>query len=87
MRGNCHCHSTYSDGAYPSEETVARFRDAKYDFLYLTEHCDKLSHGKLPDFDVLDSPDMRVLPGIEYRASLKRINRMAAQEFWKRHGN
>ena len=75
LRGNCHCHSNLSDGAHPPEETVARYRDAGYDFLYLTEHCDKLTSGKLPDFDNLDSPDFRVLPGVEYRATIVRYGR------------
>jgi len=75
LRGNCHCHSTYSDGAHPPEQTVARYRDAKYDFLYLTEHCDKLTYGKFPDFQALDSADFRVLPGVEYRAETVRYGR------------
>tara|TARA_B100000809_G_scaffold165646_1_gene162923 strand:- start:4189 stop:4500 length:312 start_codon:yes stop_codon:yes gene_type:complete len=69
LRGNCHCHSTFSDGTYSAEETVARYRDAGYDFLYLTEHCAKLTYGKFPNFDALDSPDFKVLPGVEYRAA------------------
>ena len=68
LKGNCHCHTTYSDGAHTPAETVRMYRDAGYDFLYLTEHVDKLTYGKLPDFDALDSPDFRVLPGIEYRS-------------------
>ena len=67
LRGNCHCHSTYSDGTYPPEETFAHYHDAGYDFLYLTEHCDKLTYGRFPDFDTLDSEDFRVLPGVEKR--------------------
>ena len=67
LKGNCHCHTTCSDGAYSPQETVARYGDAGYDFLYLTDHCDKLDHGRLPPFDALDSPALRVLPGVEYR--------------------
>ena len=73
LRGNCHCHSTFSDGTYPPEETTRRYRDAGYDFLYLTEHCDKLTYGRFPDFDALDSADFRVLPGVEYRNSTVRF--------------
>jgi len=72
LKGNCHCHSTYSDGKYPPGETVQRYRDAGYDFLYLTEHCDKLTFGKFPDFEKLDSADLRVMPGVEYRNNVKR---------------
>ena len=67
LKGSCHCHTNYSDGAHSPQETVARYRDAGYDFVYLTDHCDKLDNGRLPAFDALDSPDVRVLPGIEYR--------------------
>ena len=77
LKGNCHCHSTYSDGAYLPEEIVTRYGDAGYDFLYLTEHCDKLDCGKLPDFDTLDSPDLRVMPGVEYRSVTARNGREA----------
>ena len=75
LRGNCHCHSTFSDGTYPPEETVRRYCDAGYDFLYLTEHCDKLTYGRFPDFDALDSADFRVLPGVEYRNTTVRFGR------------
>lgn len=78
LRGNCHCHSTYSDGAFEPGQTVARYREAGYDFLYLTEHDDKLTHGIFPDFDALDSSDFRVLPGVEYRARTVRYGREAA---------
>ena len=67
LRGNCHCHTTCSDGAYPPAEAVARYCEAGHDFVYLTDHCDKLDRGRLPDFEALDSPEFRVLPGIEYR--------------------
>ena len=77
LKGNCHCHSTFSDGAFLPEETVARYRDASYDFLFLTEHCDKLTYGKLPDFALLDSSEFRVLPGVEYRATTIRYGRRA----------
>jgi hypothetical protein len=75
LKGNCHCHTTYSDGAYSPQETIARYRDAGYDFLYLTEHCDKLDSGQLPEFERLDSRDLRVLPGVEYRSVTVRNNR------------
>ena len=75
LKGNCHCHTTYSDGAYTPRETVARYREAGYDFLYLTDHCDKLDNGRLPEFEELDSPDLRVLPGVEYRNAAVRNGR------------
>ena len=37
-KGNLHTHTTASDGTITQEETVRIYRDAKYDFLALTEH-------------------------------------------------
>jgi hypothetical protein len=75
-RGNCHTHTTFSDGAYSPDEVCRRYREAGYDFLYLTDHCDKLAYGKFPDVTRLDSPDLRVMPGVEYRNSTIRNGRL-----------
>lgn len=75
LRGNCHTHSTYSDGTYPPQETVRLYREAGYDFLYLTEHSDKLTYGKFPDIDALDSDEIRVIGGVEYRNTTLRNGR------------
>jgi hypothetical protein len=37
-RGNLHTHSTRSDGHLPPEQVCARYREAGYDFLALTDH-------------------------------------------------
>jgi hypothetical protein len=37
-KGNVHTHSTRSDGALPVEVVCARYRDAGYDFLSITDH-------------------------------------------------
>lgn len=37
-KGNVHTHSTRSDGALPVETVCARYRDAGYDFLSITDH-------------------------------------------------
>lgn len=37
-RGNLHSHSTRSDGRYPAEVVCAKYREAGYDFLALTDH-------------------------------------------------
>lgn len=44
FRGNLHTHSTRSDGRYAPDEVCARYRDAGYDFIALTDHF-------LPAFD------------------------------------
>ena len=79
LKGNCHTHSTFSDGTLSPEQVVNRYRRAGYDFIYLTEHCDKLTHGEFPDFAALDSAELRVMPGVEYRNTTVRngVPRMA----------
>ncbi len=37
-RGNLHTHCTESDGDYPVEEVVRRYREKGYDFLALSDH-------------------------------------------------
>ena len=37
-RGNCHTHTTLSDGSHNAQDTAQRYRDAGYDFLVLTDH-------------------------------------------------
>ena len=38
LRGNIHGHSTRSDGRLPPQEACARYREAGYDFVCLTDH-------------------------------------------------
>src|ERR1700730_10095787 len=64
LRGNLHAHTTFSDGRFPVEEVVARYRDLGYDFLAITDHDDLIQ----PDYWVnLPSSDDRmiILPGVE----------------------
>ena len=80
LKGNCHCHTTYSDGAHSPSEVARKYRDAGYDFLYITEHVDKLTYGELPDFDALDSPSFRILPGVEYRSLSTRNGQTSVED-------
>ena len=48
-RGNIHTHSTLSDGLLPPEQVVARYQQAGYDFLQLSEHF--ISHYNWPIAD------------------------------------
>ena len=64
LKGNLHAHSTFSDGRFPVEEVVARYRDLGYDFLAITDHDDLIQ----PDYWLnLPSSDDRmiILPGVE----------------------
>jgi hypothetical protein len=38
LRGNIHTHTTRSDGLLTTEQVVATYRDAGYDFLAITDH-------------------------------------------------
>ncbi|MBZ8132038.1 CehA/McbA family metallohydrolase [Afifella sp. IM 167] len=51
-RGNLHTHSSRSDGALAPDEVCARYRDAGYDFLCLSDHF--LSRYGFPVTDTRD---------------------------------
>ena len=57
-KGNLHMHTTDSDGALDVEEAVARYRDAGYDFIAVTDHR-RVNPG-------WEEEDFLVLPGVEY---------------------
>jgi len=66
FKGNTHTHTTCSDGVRTPEEAADWYRRAGYDFLFLTEHEQKLATpAALPDFEKLSSREMLVLPGLE----------------------
>jgi len=71
MKGNTHTHTTCSDGQLPPQQVADWYRGAGYDFLFLTEHEEKLANPQaLPDFAALSSTDFLVLPGLELRLEL-----------------
>jgi hypothetical protein len=64
LKGNLHAHTTFSDGRFPVEEVVRRYRDLGYDFLAITDHDDLIQ----PEYWMsLPSSDDRmiILPGVE----------------------
>ncbi|MFH0966011.1 MAG: CehA/McbA family metallohydrolase [Planctomycetota bacterium] len=71
FKGNTHTHTTCSDGVRAPEEAVDWYRRAGYDFLFLTEHEQKLATPEaLPDFEKLSSQEMLVFPGLELYVDL-----------------
>jgi hypothetical protein len=40
LKGNLHAHTTFSDGRWPVETVIARYRDLGYSFLAITDHED-----------------------------------------------
>ncbi len=71
LKGNTHTHTTCSDGQLSPRQVADWYREAGYDFLFLTEHEDKLASPQaLPDFVGLSADDFLVLPGIELRLQM-----------------
>lgn len=77
IRGELHCHSRYSDGAYSIEEMVQAARKRGYNYIAITDHSRSLrvAHGMSPEtlkkqlkeIDKLQEKftDIRIIKGIE----------------------
>jgi len=78
LRGDCHCHSDWSDGGSPVPEMVATAMDLGHDYLVLTDHSPhlKVAHGLTAQrlgrqLDLIDTINahvdggFRLLKGIE----------------------
>jgi PHP domain len=64
LKGNLHAHTTFSDGRWPVETVIARYRDLGYDFLAITDHDNYIEDDywfRIPTGD----DRMLVLPGVE----------------------
>jgi len=67
-KGNLHTHSTNSDGLYPPEEVIRRYREAGYDFLALSDHfmddydfpVTDTRHLRSDDFTTIVSAELHV---------------------------
>ena len=64
-RGNLHTHSTNSDGALPPEAVVARYREAGYDFMALTDHFLERYDWPISDTRPFRTPRFTTLIGAE----------------------
>lgn len=60
FKGNLHCHTTASDGAYTPEETVLRYKEKNYSFIAITDH--NVYHDYRRE---LDSSSFITIPGFE----------------------
>lgn len=77
LRGDCHCHSDWSDGGSPIQEMVATAIELGHEYLVLTDHSPRLrvANGlsverltqQLGVIDTINAhvSDFRLLPGIE----------------------
>jgi hypothetical protein len=64
LKGNLHAHTTFSDGRWPVETVIARYRDLGYDFLAITDHDNYIEDDywfRIPAGD----DRLLVLPGVE----------------------
>ncbi|MEW6358321.1 MAG: CehA/McbA family metallohydrolase [Planctomycetota bacterium] len=60
FRGNCHTHTTLSDGKDDPPTTVALYRKRRYDFLVLTDH-----HAVCEETERLSTEKFLVIRGVE----------------------
>ena len=64
-KGNLHTHCTESDGDYPAEEVVRRYREKGYDFLALSDHFLECYGFPITDTRGLRSKDFTTLISAE----------------------
>lgn len=60
LRGDTHCHTEHSDGRYSVEEVLARARQDRLDYIFITDH-NAMSSNEL----LRSTPELTVLPGVE----------------------
>jgi DNA polymerase (family X) len=71
LRGDLHCHSTWSDGKATIEQMAVRARDLGHEYLAICDHSHRLRDGRLEqqwqEIDVLNErlAPFRILKGIE----------------------
>jgi hypothetical protein len=60
FKGNTHVHTTGSDGMWTPDEAIARYRDAGYDFLAVTDHnvVTRLQDRSTDSFCLIDSVEI-----------------------------
>ena len=68
FRGNLHTHTTASDGDFPAEEVVRRYKDQGYDFLCLSDHFLECYEYPMTDSREFRSPDFTTLIAAELHA-------------------
>jgi len=58
-KAQLHVHTRRSDGRLPPEDILARYRDAGFSFVALTDH------DRVTRCETLDGPDFLAIPGVE----------------------
>ena len=60
LTGDTHAHTVHSDGWYTVEELIARARQDRLDYLFITDHNSMSAYPHIRSY-----PDLTVLPGME----------------------
>jgi hypothetical protein len=74
FRGNLHSHSTASDGMLDPAALIARYRDAGYDFLTVTDHFLEGFGWPITDTRPFRDRDFTTIIGAELHAPKTRLN-------------
>lgn len=77
FKGNLHCHSTNSDGAYAPAEVIDRYQGAGYDFLMLSDHFIERYNWPVTDTRPLRRDDFTTIVGAELH-----VPKMRNGEIW-----
>lgn len=70
-KGNCHCHTTNSDGRLSPRQAAALYEQAGYDFLAITDH------RKVTDAAEIGDSRLLLIPGVELDYFIERRHRQA----------
>ncbi|MDD4316108.1 MAG: CehA/McbA family metallohydrolase [Clostridia bacterium] len=61
LKGDTHMHTTHSDGRYTREEIAARAKNKGLDFIFITDHNNKLEGLPMPEVK-----DLCIIKGVEF---------------------
>lgn len=75
-KGNLHTHSTNSDGAHPPATVIAKYRDAGYDFLALSDHFMDDYDFPVSDTRALRTDDFTTIIAAELHVGHTRIKEL-----------
>jgi hypothetical protein len=76
-KGNLHTHSTNSDGAFPVEEVIRRYRQHGYDFLAMSDHFLERYDFPVTDTTASRGDDFTTLIAAEFH-----VGKMQNEEIW-----
>jgi hypothetical protein len=75
-RGNLHMHSTMSDGALTAAAACAKYRDAGYDFVSITDHAMERYGFPITDTRTCRSDGFTTIIGAELHAGMSELGNL-----------